>query len=594
MNRNKYIYIILLILFIVIFSGISVANEIDTNILMQEKLLIQNDIEEGIYKIFLGEGDKQSLDIVDGSKDTGAQIQIWTYLGVEQQQFYIEKTDDGYYSIKSLMSDLYLTVNDDNNITQQMWNNLPNQKWIFQKNSNEYNIISLYNNSAMEYSNTNNGTKITGNIINGSTNQKFRLEKYEKKQPTKSMEEGKYRILANLKLTQAFDIDCGSLEDGAKAQIWEDLFAVQQKFILKYDEDGYYKIINDHSKKVLTINGRECSGTNIVQMTDNNQDNQKWILVKQQENAYNIVSKNADCAITINTSNNGQILTLEETTNSINQQFSFVDEDSEEKAMDDIEDGRYYIELTNQKVLDIRGAGLDNYTRVQTWSKEDVPQQIFRITKVPNTKYYTIMPEHSGKMIDVSNGSILVGSAVGQYDYNGTDSQMWYFIDAGDGYYNIVSKKNRLVMDVANGLSDQNGKDIQLYYNNGTIAQKFKLVKKEENTEKSIEEGLYKIFLNSNRVQAFDIDCGSLEDGATAQIWEDLDAVQQKFQIKYLENGYYKIINNNSGKALTLANSAANGIQIIQSTDEDNNDFQEWIIKKKNNNIYTIKLRGNF
>ena len=84
MNRNKYIYIILLILFIVIFSGISVANEIDTNILMQEKLLIQNDIEEGIYKIFLGEGDKQSLDIVDGSKDTGAQIQVWTYLGVEQ------------------------------------------------------------------------------------------------------------------------------------------------------------------------------------------------------------------------------------------------------------------------------------------------------------------------------------------------------------------------------------------------------------------------------------------------------------------------------------------------------------------------------
>lgn len=54
MNRRRYIYIILLIFFISIFSGISVANEIDTNILMQEKLLIQNDIEEGIYKIFIG------------------------------------------------------------------------------------------------------------------------------------------------------------------------------------------------------------------------------------------------------------------------------------------------------------------------------------------------------------------------------------------------------------------------------------------------------------------------------------------------------------------------------------------------------------
>lgn len=583
---HKTIYLVLILILLLSFPIISVANQIDTNFLIQERLLSQSDVDEGIYKIFLGTNGRQALDIEDGSKEKGAQIQTWTYIGVEQQQFMIDITEDGYYTIKSLMSGLYLTL-DSNKIIQDKWKNTNNQKWIFQKTGSAYNIISLDNNIALDFINLNNGTKLTGNILNESENQKFRLEKFKKAEPRKTIEEGIYKVLSNLKLTQAFDIDCGRLEDGTKAQIWEDLDAVQQRFILECDEDGYYKIKNNHSKKVLTINGRACSGANIVQMTDLNQDNQKWILVKQQENAYNIISKIADCSITVNTSNNGQILTIEETVNSVNQQFSFVDMNSAEKAIGTIEDGRYYIELSNQKVLDVRGGSKDNNTRIQTWDNAGVSQQVFRITKVPNTKYYTILAEHSGKMIEITNGSLLVGSQVAQFDYNGADCQQWYFIDAGNGYYNIVSKRNGLVLDVSGGLSSENGKDIQMYYNNGTVAQKFKLTKKVETSERTIDDGLYKIFLNSNRVQAFDIDCGNKEDGAKAQIWEDLDAVQQKFQIKYLDNGYYKIINNNSGKALAIAGSPNIGTGIIQIT-ETTDDRQEWIFKKYTNNIYII------
>ena len=100
---HKTIYLVLILILLLSFPIISVANQIDTNFLIQERLLSQSDVDEGIYKIFLGTNGRQALDIEDGSKEKGAQIQTWTYIGVEQQQFMIDITEDGYYTIKSLM-----------------------------------------------------------------------------------------------------------------------------------------------------------------------------------------------------------------------------------------------------------------------------------------------------------------------------------------------------------------------------------------------------------------------------------------------------------------------------------------------------------
>ena len=54
--------------------------------------------------------------------------------------------------------------------------------------------------------------------------------------------------------------------------------------------------------------------------------------------------------------------------------------------------------------------------------------------------YYKIESKLSGKVLDVANGSRTAGANVWQYSWNGSDAQLWRFVDAGDGKYYIQSK----------------------------------------------------------------------------------------------------------------------------------------------------------
>ena len=58
--------------------------------------------------------------------------------------------------------------------------------------------------------------------------------------------------------------------------------------------------------------------------------------------------------------------------------------------------------------------------------------QEFEIEKVSDG-YYKIESKLSGKVLDVANGSRTAGANVWQYSWNGSDAQLWRFVDAGDG-----------------------------------------------------------------------------------------------------------------------------------------------------------------
>ena len=67
--------------------------------------------------------------------------------------------------------------------------------------------------------------------------------------------------------------------EGAKLQIWQDCNVEQQRFIVKYMGDGYYKITVRKSNKVLDVEGASIkTGTSIQQYESNNTDAQRWIL----------------------------------------------------------------------------------------------------------------------------------------------------------------------------------------------------------------------------------------------------------------------------------------------------------------------------
>ena len=74
--------------------------------------------------------------------------------------------------------------------------------------------------------------------------------------------------------------------------------------------------------------------------------------------------------------------------------------------------------------------------------------------------------------MDVKDASKRNLTKVQQYTSNGTDAQKWVIIKNNDNTYSIMSKSNGLFLDIESG-SSKAGANIQTYHFNGTNAQKF-------------------------------------------------------------------------------------------------------------------------
>ena len=144
----------------------------------------ENNISSGYYRIKAFNSNKY-FDIKDESTENGAELQIWDYFPLHQNQvFYFQKTED-YWKIYSCNTSKSIEVRDsrtDDGAPVAQWDyaNLPCQQWylIF----NDDNTVSIKNKNSGKYldvsgNNTSNGTKIIQYEPNGTSAQKFILEK---------------------------------------------------------------------------------------------------------------------------------------------------------------------------------------------------------------------------------------------------------------------------------------------------------------------------------------------------------------------------------------------------------------------------------
>ena len=420
-------------------------------------------------------------------------------------------------------------------------------------------------------------------------------------QSNKTIEDGTYYIRTAINRNKVFDIEGMSKANQARLQLWErsSQLTDNQKFEITYLSDGYYKIEAKHSGKSLDVMGAgKANCTKVQQYESNGTDAQQWIIKDAGDGYYNIISKCNDLYLDIPSASavNGAKIQMYEGNGSIAQKFKL---EKIEKIVgkQTVEDGEYYIEsaINKNKVFDIESMSKANQARLQLWEKssQSTDNQKFKITYISDG-YYKIEAKHSGKSLDVMGAGKANCTKVQQYESNGTDAQQWIIKDAGDGYYNIISKCNDLYLDIPSA-SAVNGAKIQMYEGNGSTAQKFKLEKIEELVGKqTIEDGEYKIKSASNTNMVIDIDGLSRTNGASAQIWEESELVRknQRFNISWLGNGYYKIEARHSGKVLDTSSGRENGTPIKQYTYSGTN-AQQWIIKDNEDGTYSLISRAN-
>lgn len=400
------------------------------------------------------------------------------------------------------------------------------------------------------------------------------------------IEDGIYTIKSALNEQYVLDIEASSQKNGGNLELWNNGNTDNQRFILKYLGDGTYSIVALHSKKAIDVEeGRKEKGTNILQWGYHGGNNQRWIIKSAGNGNFNIISKGNGLYLDIPNSKagNGSNVQVWTQNGAKNQEFKFVKKD-DNKGTKTINNGIYLIESSTDtsKTLEIPRSSLVTGEKLGVWNKNSTVNQKFEFTYRDNG-YYTISAVHSDKYLDISEGSKNDGAEVIQWNYHGGNNQQWKIQDAGNGYFNIISRCNGLYLTI-------DGTSVKTCKENASLVQKFKLEKPETTItgEKTIEDGRYIIASKVNTSYVIDIPASSTKNGEVIEIWRNRLTDNQKFDVKYLGNGYYTIKAVHSEKVLEVPNSAMKiGTKITQNAD-NTSDSQQWIIKKAEGEYYYI------
>ena len=207
---------------------------------------------------------------------------------------------------------------------------------------------------------------------------------------------------------------------------------------------------------------------------------------------------------------------------------------------------------------------------------------------IKDGEYFIASSLNSDKVLDVNGGSKSNGGNVQIYENNGTNAQIWKVVyDKKGGYYSLTNKGSGKVLDVNAGLA-QNSNNIQQYAWNGTNAQKWHIVPTTAG---------YKLVSAINPNYVLDLSGANTRNGTNIQIYQNNNTKAQSWifqelinEVAYLdklasqnkntlENGIYLIRNTGTGKYLTVSNSSNSNGANIEITSTSNQETQKWKVE---------------
>jgi hypothetical protein len=200
-------------------------------------------------------------------------------------------------------------------------------------------------------------------------------------------------------------------------------------------------------------------------------------------------------------------------------------------------------------------------------SAASAPADRAAVTSLTGGQMYYIRCAASGKYMDVTSGAAQSGTAVQQYDFNGTASQRWRAIDEGGGYYELVPAFDTaaLALDIS-GASGESGAAVQIYAQNGTDAQKYKISPN--------SDGTFTISTGSTAgAKCVGVPGGSAENSVKMQQLSPDGSAAQKF---YFETASDISLSRTAADAVTAGKtyfikSAASGLYVTLKDGSDAN-----------------------
>ncbi len=462
-------------------------------------------LNDSKYEIFSKGKEQLVLDIPNASTSRGAGLQLFNSNDSSAQHYYIEKHANGYYTIKNRNSNLYLTTSSDwrsiqngLKVTQQTLRSDLSSYWMIRSTANGYvfstaidstyvldvpsasfrngNLLQIYayNASKAQLWGLNDLGAIEKRIDNLAKNSKGTVEK------------GYYTIESKINTNKVIDVFLAKKNNGANIQIYTNNGTDAQLFYFDYVGD-YLKIMNVSSGKVLDVSGGVSkSGTNVQQYVWNGSRAQKWIAINEN-NGIKLVSA-LDESLVLDLfnaqTNDCTNIQIYSSNNTPAQRWKLVKKEDPRTSMNKMaQQGKKLVNVGTYEIhsmvngsynLDVTAANKNNGANIQLYADNNTGAQRWKISYDGNG-YALIQNINSGKYLGTAGNQAKSGLNVIQSNLNGYATK-WFFKNL-NGSIQIVSALHKdYVLDLS-GAHAVNGRNIQLYSNNGTNAQKWKFIK---------------------------------------------------------------------------------------------------------------------
>lgn len=370
-----------------------------------------------------------------------------------------------------------------------------------------------------------------------------------------------YITFTNAKSGRVLDVSGGKAGNNKNVQQYESNGTRAQKWVVKKSNKGYMIISALDSNYVLDVSGGKASnGTNVQLYSGNGSNAQNWSIekfVSKYEKLDTLASENKNVLangtyVISSVLNSNYVFDVSGASVKDNANVQlYQNNDSNAQQFIVTHDSQGYVTFTNAKsgkVLDVSGGKPGNNKNIQQYASNGTRAQKWVVKKDGNG-YNIISALDSSYVIDLSGARVVNNRNIQLYTYHATDAQRWTFTK-------YVSKEEKL-----NSLAQSN--------------------------RNVLADGTYRICnaLNSNYV--LDISGGSVNNNANVQLYSQNGSNAQAFKVTHDSNGYVTFTNVKSGKVIDVSGGKVANNRNIQQYASNGSRAQKWIVKKSGSG-YTI------
>ncbi len=248
--------------------------------------------------------------------------------------------------------------------------------------------------------------------------------------------------------------------------------------------------------------------------------------------------------------------------------------------------------------MQVEGAKAQNSANVQQWGTSDgITHDIWKLVDAGEGYYYIVSAVGDGGtyVLDVAGKKADNGANIDIYQYNGGTNQQFMFTMNADGSYKILTNVsvNKSAVEIADG-SKGSGANIQQWEINGANCQDW-ILEAVDNPGSKMDTSVVYEFQNVNSGMVMDIEAGKMDDKTNVQQWSTGHYKSQQWTLQEFSGGgnYYYIRSVSNPNYVLRAESGSNGGNISIATYSTKDSTMLFKFSRNPDGTYYIMTRAS-